>query len=97
MIKEHPELQTFIGLDVDPVAHKEATPRLQARPSSLKLHLVRTNFQNIRKAVANIDMKLAREGVDGILMDLGMSSMQVLVYPTSNYGRSGSLSLPCML
>ena len=78
ILGEHPELETFIGLDVDPVAHGEARPRLQRWASSkVQLHLVLTNFRNIRKAVNDVDANLANAGVDGILMDLGMSSMQV--------------------
>ncbi|KAG0558702.1 hypothetical protein KC19_10G047900 [Ceratodon purpureus] len=80
ILREHPELETFIGLDVDPVAHGEARPRLQRKASSdVQLHLVLTNFRNIKKAVTDVDAKLADEGVNGILMDLGMSSMQVNV------------------
>lgn len=41
------------------------------------LHLICTNFRNIKKAVQDVDLKLEYQGVDGILMDLGMSSMQV--------------------
>lgn len=63
---------------MDPVAHGEAKPRLQQWVSSnVQLHLVLTNFRNIKKAVTDVDSKLAGEGVNGILMDLGMSSMQV--------------------
>lgn len=78
ILREHPELESFIGFDVDPVAHSEAKPRLQAMASSdVQLHLVLTNFRNIKKAVNGADAKLVHEGVNGILMDLGMSSMQV--------------------
>ena len=63
---------------MDPAAHGEARPRLQQWASSnVDLHLVLTNFRNIRKAVTDVDARLAGEGVNGILMDLGMSSMQV--------------------
>lgn len=80
ILREHPELETFVGLDVDPVAHGEAKPRLQQWVSSnVQLHLVLTNFRNIKKAVTDVDSKLAGEGVNGILMDLGMSSMQLNV------------------
>lgn len=63
---------------MDPVAHEEAKPRLQTWISSTTgLHLVCTNFRNIKKVVQDVDLELEHQGVDGILMDLGMSSMQV--------------------
>ncbi|KAG6545612.1 hypothetical protein Mapa_012966 [Marchantia paleacea] len=84
VLSAHSEMETFVGFDVDPVAHAEAEPRLQqvissrSSPSSdLNLHLIRTNFRNIKTALRELDPKLADGGVDGILMDLGMSSMQV--------------------
>lgn len=79
IIEAHPELHTFIGLDVDPVAHEEARSRLEATSTStlMQLNLVRTNFRNFQKVLRDVDARLAQEGVDGVLMDLGMSSMQV--------------------
>nr|GEV13481.1 hypothetical protein [Tanacetum cinerariifolium] len=52
MIKANPEMQTYIGLDFDPVTHEKAS------------------------TLSNVDDKLLISGVDGIVMDLGMSSMQ---------------------
>lgn len=49
-------------------------------PSSntgLKAHMLLRNFKEIRQAISQVDEKLLLSGVDGILMDLGMSSMQV--------------------
>ncbi|CAK9863712.1 unnamed protein product [Sphagnum jensenii] len=79
IVEAHPELHTFIGLDVDPVAHEEARSRLEATSTStlMQLNLVRTNFRNFQKVLRDVDARLAQEGVDGVLMDLGMSSMQV--------------------
>ncbi|KAL2651618.1 hypothetical protein R1flu_019746 [Riccia fluitans] len=84
VLSAHPEMETFIGLDVDPTAHAEAQPRLQQMvkalsfsSSSPKLHFIRTNFRNIKTALRDLSPDLLDRGVDGILMDLGMSSMQV--------------------
>ncbi|KAJ6997897.1 ribosomal RNA small subunit methyltransferase H [Populus alba x Populus x berolinensis] len=83
IIKGHPELECYIGMDVDPVAHAKARAHidalLQSTRSSLKPHLLFKNFKYIKSVVSEIDddCKLLSSGVDGILMDLGMSSMQV--------------------
>ncbi|KAG6774246.1 hypothetical protein POTOM_021598 [Populus tomentosa] len=83
IIKGHPELECYIGMDVDPVAHAKARAHidalLQSTRSSLKPHLLFKNFKYIKSVVGEIDddCKLLSSGVDGILMDLGMSSMQV--------------------
>ncbi|KAL3700326.1 hypothetical protein R1sor_018348 [Riccia sorocarpa] len=84
VLSAHPEMETFIGLDVDPKAHAEAQPRLQSlvtarspSSSSVKLHFIRTNFRNIKTALRDLNPELLYGGVHGILMDLGMSSMQV--------------------
>lgn len=77
----------FVGLDVDPVAHAESSPRLQdaiqyrnksgTDASQLNLHVLKANFRNMKNALHQLG--LAHQAVDGVLMDLGMSSMQVLV------------------
>lgn len=85
IIKAHPELQGFIGLDIDPAAHEQALPKLQAvlkenahtTASDLKLNLLCNNFRDIKSVLGQVDENLSVDGVDGILMDLGMSSMQV--------------------
>ncbi|XP_021744464.1 uncharacterized protein LOC110710467 [Chenopodium quinoa] len=85
IIQAHPELQTYIGLDVDPVAHEKAQSRINKMLNStpacsntnLKAHMLLRNFKEIKQAIGQIDEKLLLSGVDGILMDLGMSSMQV--------------------
>ncbi|CAM6100597.1 unnamed protein product [Calypogeia fissa] len=85
IISTHPEMEVFLGMDVDPVAHAEAHPRLQHAAAShalsdsdseVKILLKRSNFTNI-KSIISEDPMLTIGGVDGILMDLGMSSMQV--------------------
>lgn len=67
----------------------EARTRLQAvademhasstAASRLNLQLIRTNFRNIKSVLKEVDGQLPLKGVNGVLLDLGMSSMQVLV------------------
>ena len=81
IIREHPELKTFIGLDVDPKAHYLASLKLQnaiEEETGPELHVIATNFKHLKSTLHQLG--LAEQGVDGILMDLGMSSMQVGVY-----------------
>mgnify|MGYP000205661781 CR=1 FL=1 len=78
IIKEHPELKTFIGLDVDPKAHLLASLKLKnavERETGPEIHIVAANFEHLKSTLYQLG--LAEQGVDGILMDLGMSSMQV--------------------
>ncbi|CAK7346951.1 unnamed protein product [Dovyalis caffra] len=82
IIKGHPELECYIGMDVDPVAHAKSRANIDAllhsTPSNLKPHLLFKNFKYIKSVIGEIDdYNLLSCGVDGILMDLGMSSMQV--------------------
>ncbi|KAK9699614.1 hypothetical protein RND81_08G185000 [Saponaria officinalis] len=84
IIRAHPELRTYIGLDVDPVAHGKAQARIDNllqnvqsdSAANLEAHVLLKNFKQIKKAIGEVDDKLLTSGVDGILMDLGMSSMQ---------------------
>ncbi|XAR57649.1 16S rRNA (cytosine(1402)-N(4))-methyltransferase [Bertholletia excelsa] len=64
IIQAHPEMQLYIGLDVDPIAHEQAQSRINA-------------VVDIEFVLPEVNEKLLISGVDGILMDLGMSSMQV--------------------
>ncbi|KAK3000981.1 hypothetical protein RJ639_020942 [Escallonia herrerae] len=85
VIQAHREMQSYIGLDVDPVAHEKARAQINVvlqgcscdLPSSLKVHTLLKNFKDIKPALCEVDEKILVPGVDGILMDLGMSSMQV--------------------
>ena len=61
----------LIGVDRDPVALEAATRRLQSHLG--KVTLVHDNFEN----VASILDRLGLDGVDGILLDLGVSSPQL--------------------
>ena len=60
-----------IGIDRDPVALKAAAERL--KPWEDRVTLVHSNFCEIAKVLDDLDI----EGVDGILLDLGVSSPQL--------------------
>lgn len=68
ILSAHPEIERFIGIDQDPSALKIAKKRLE-------------NFQNVRFIHGNFsDLETILEkscSVDGILVDLGVSSMQL--------------------
>ena len=60
-----------IGIDRDPIALKAAAQRLQ--PWEDRVTLVHSNFCEIASVLENLNI----EGVDGILLDLGVSSPQL--------------------
>ena len=60
-----------IGIDRDPVALKAAAERLA--PYADRVTLVHSNFCEIKQVLADLDIP----GVDGILLDLGVSSPQL--------------------
>ncbi|GMI94773.1 Chloroplast MraW-Like [Hibiscus trionum] len=80
IIQSHPELKHFIGMDVDPIALRMARSRITAvshshpHPNFQALTFLK-NFRHIKSLLAQLDH--ISSGFDGILMDLGMSSMQV--------------------
>ncbi|MBP3389082.1 MAG: 16S rRNA (cytosine(1402)-N(4))-methyltransferase RsmH [Clostridia bacterium] len=59
----------LISLDQDPDAIKEAGRRLEGLPVTL----VRSNFRRMREVLAELEIS----GVDGILLDIGVSSHQL--------------------
>ena len=61
----------LIGIDRDPVALKAAGERLA--PYADRVTLVHSNFCEIKQVLADLDIP----GVDGILLDLGVSSPQL--------------------
>ncbi|ONK68226.1 uncharacterized protein A4U43_C05F9010 [Asparagus officinalis] len=80
VIEMHRELEVYVGLDVDPVAHEKGRARIEGLlkgSEGLKAYTHLRNFKYIKSVLAGIDEDLLKEGVDGVLMDLGMSSMQV--------------------
>lgn len=64
LLRAHPELKKPVGFDQDPTALRLAKDRL----SPWKVAFIQSNFADLEKA--NLS------GVDGILLDLGVSSMQ---------------------
>ncbi|KAG9450174.1 hypothetical protein H6P81_010139 [Aristolochia fimbriata] len=85
IIQAHPELELYVGLDVDPTAHEKAQSLInailgedpQSANPSLKASILMKNFRVIKSVLHEVDNDLLDDGVDGILMDLGISSMQV--------------------
>lgn len=67
----HPEIKKFIGIDQDPQGLEIAKQRLA--PWNEKLNLVRGNFDRLDE---HLDA-LGISKVDGILIDMGVSSMQL--------------------
>lgn len=77
VIRGHPELKYLVGMDVDSLAHDIAQPRLDAvLNAGVKAITVLRNFRDVKSVLREI-AELHLLGVDAILMDLGMSSMQV--------------------
>ena len=61
----------LIGIDRDPVALKAAAKRLE--PYADKVTLVHSNFSQIQNVLDSLNIS----GVDGVLLDLGVSSPQL--------------------
>jgi 16S rRNA (cytosine1402-N4)-methyltransferase len=64
----------LIGLDVDPIEHPKTTARLRSAGWGEEVFTaVRSNFAGLPKVLAELGL----DGVDAILADLGVSSMQL--------------------
>ncbi|KAF8035077.1 hypothetical protein BT93_C1187 [Corymbia citriodora subsp. variegata] len=85
IIQAHSELQCYLGMDVDPMAHQMAKTKIDSlscgdsssTSSNLRGYFLLRNFRFIKSVVDEIGDELMDSGFDGILMDLGVSSMQV--------------------
>ncbi|XP_056174888.1 uncharacterized protein LOC115665838 [Syzygium oleosum] len=85
IIQSHPELKCYLGLDVDPMAHQMAKTKIDSllcgdsssTSSNLRGYFLLRNFRFIKSVVDEVGDELMDSGFDGILMDLGVSSMQV--------------------
>jgi len=84
-IAKHLTTGRLIGIDRDPVALKAAGKRLE--PFSDRVTLVHSNFCEIKQVL----QELGIAGVDGILLDLGVSSYQL---DTSERGFSYNADAP---
>jgi 16S rRNA (cytosine1402-N4)-methyltransferase len=69
-LKAHPEIELLIGIDQDPVAREIAAKRLA--PWSDRVRIIAGNFADLPSHLASLGIKQ----MDGILFDLGVSSMQ---------------------
>jgi 16S rRNA (cytosine1402-N4)-methyltransferase len=67
ILESHPEIEQFIGIDQDPEAITIAENRLS--PWKDKVTIIRGNFLDV--------IQSQNDPVDGILLDLGVSSMQL--------------------
>lgn len=70
ILEAHPEISKLIGIDQDPIAREIAQKQLEKW--SEKVSIVSGNFAELTQHLANLGLKK----VDGILLDLGVSSMQ---------------------
>lgn len=71
LLAAHPEIQHLAGFDQDPEALSIAKERL--KPWETKIRLINANFSEMKTHLA--DGKI--NPIDGILLDLGVSSMQL--------------------
>lgn len=84
-------MRLYVGLDVDPVAFDQGQALINTMlhsnscgsTSELKAHTFLKNYRDIKHVLREVDKTLLTPNADGILMDLGMSSMQVLFSKTS--------------
>ena len=70
-IAQRLETGLLIGIDRDPVALKAASERLA--PYAERVRVVHSNFSEVASVLENLGIR----GVDGILLDLGVSSPQL--------------------
>lgn len=73
LLKRHPEIQLFIGIDQDESALRIASERLEKGMFKTTIKLKHGNFSNFQAILKSLNV----EKVDGILVDLGVSSMQL--------------------
>lgn len=70
ILESHPEIKMLIGIDQDPIAREIALQRLA--PWQEKVKIIPGNFSDLPKYLSSLAIKK----VDGILLDIGVSSMQ---------------------
>ena len=85
LLEEHPEIQRLIGIDQDPKALEIASDVL--KPFASKVLLLQSNFSRLDHLMQVHNIPL----VDGIFLDLGVSSMQL---DTANRGFSFQKEAP---
>lgn len=79
ILAAHPELELYVGLDADPEALALGGARLRDAGHGSRVRLVHGNFGDYGSLVAEALRAEGRAdaGVDGILADFGVSSMQL--------------------
>jgi 16S rRNA (cytosine1402-N4)-methyltransferase len=70
ILKEHPEIELLIGIDQDPRARQIAQERLSSWKE--KASIIPGNFADVKQHLSALGI----QKVDGIILDLGVSSMQ---------------------
>jgi len=70
-LKAHSEIKLLLGIDQDPLARGIAEERLT--PWKSQVHIISDNFSNLDKHLKRLNIK----SIDGIIFDLGVSSMQL--------------------
>jgi hypothetical protein len=76
----HPEMSTLVGIDMDPNAHTIAQARIAAATSNrpaLSTYFAHSNYCEIESVLKQAPGASLHGKVDGMLMDLGVSSMQL--------------------
>jgi 16S rRNA (cytosine1402-N4)-methyltransferase len=87
LLSAHPQL-TLVGLDRDPQALQHSRERLAAFTS--RVHLVHAIYDEIPDVLSDLGI----DGVDGVLFDLGVSSMQLDVDERGfSYSRDAPLDM----
>eukprot|EP00201_Polytomella_parva_P007883 CAMPEP_0175068642 /NCGR_PEP_ID=MMETSP0052_2-20121109/17780_1 /TAXON_ID=51329 ORGANISM="Polytomella parva, Strain SAG 63-3" /NCGR_SAMPLE_ID=MMETSP0052_2 /ASSEMBLY_ACC=CAM_ASM_000194 /LENGTH=313 /DNA_ID=CAMNT_0016335683 /DNA_START=107 /DNA_END=1048 /DNA_ORIENTATION=+ len=77
IVKQYPSIETHIGIDTDPTAHGISRTRLiELQRDNLNTILVRKNFRHLHGILTEV-LGSSNNVADGILLDLGVSSMQL--------------------
>lgn len=71
LLKAHPEIKRYIGIDQDDLSFEIA--KLRLKPWEEKVMFVKGNFEDLDKILNELNIGF----VDGMLFDLGVSSMQL--------------------
>ena len=79
ILQAHPEITQLIGMDVDPNALNIARTALDhvVKQRGAALTLLQANFASLQHSVLQQSVQAKATGVDGILLDVGVSSMQL--------------------
>mmetsp|Transcript_4359 Transcript_4359/g.11835 ORF Transcript_4359/g.11835 Transcript_4359/m.11835 type:complete len:412 (+) Transcript_4359:165-1400(+) len=87
IMQAHKDLKALVGVDLDPTAHAIAQPKLRALAHpEMTLHFVQANYSEAARHLRHLPAPpslglpsgMSLHGhVDGMLMDLGVSSMQI--------------------